>query len=120
MKVFLTDSEVIELAYDALDMNCPDPDKVHDIAMKMDMVYSEEMDMYEDIEDVYIRMLRNRLTNCGKGGFKTKSLAELEAIYTATFGIFPPEGKTREHFILVFEREIKFGREIKPAIKWNT
>lgn len=56
MKIFLTEEEVIELAYDALDMHCPDPDKVHDIALKMDMVYNEELDMYEDVEEYYLRI----------------------------------------------------------------
>jgi len=63
MKTFLTDKEVIELAYDALDMHCPDPDKVHDIALKMDMVYDEYLDMYEDVEDVFDRIRRQKRLN---------------------------------------------------------
>jgi len=51
---------------------------------------------------------------------KTLPLEELEGIYTATFGIFPHKGKTRESFIALFEKHLGFGREIKPAIKWNT
>lgn len=66
MKIFLNESEVIELAYDALDMNCPDPDKVHDIALRMDMVYNEDLDMYEDVEEVSLRKLRNRITQSPK------------------------------------------------------
>lgn len=58
MKIYLTEQEVIELAYDALDMNCPDPDKVHDIALKMDMIYNEYLDMYEDPEEVSLRKIR--------------------------------------------------------------
>jgi len=61
MKIYLTESEVIELAYDALDMNCPDPDKVHSIAERMDMVYDEYLDMFEDVEEVSLRKLRNRV-----------------------------------------------------------
>jgi hypothetical protein len=66
MKIFLTENEVIELAYDALDMNCPDPDKVHDIALRMDMVYNEELDMYEDVEEVSLRKFRNRIAQLEK------------------------------------------------------
>lgn len=66
MKIFLTESEVLELAYDALNMNRPDPDKVHDIALRMDMVYSEELDMYEDVEEVSLRKFRNRIAQLEK------------------------------------------------------
>jgi hypothetical protein len=59
MKIFLTEAEVIELAYDALDMHCPDPDKVHDIAKRMDMEYNEDLDMYEDVEEVALRKYRH-------------------------------------------------------------
>lgn len=55
MKIFLTEEEVIELAYDTLDMNQPDPDKVHNIALKMDMVYDEDLGLYEDVEEVSLR-----------------------------------------------------------------
>lgn len=55
MRIFLTDKEVIELAYDALDMIQPDPDKVHDIALRMDMVYDEYLDLFEDVEEVSLR-----------------------------------------------------------------
>lgn len=58
MKIFLTEQQVIELAYDALDMNCPDPDKVDNIAKRMDMVYNETLDMYEDVEEYSLRALR--------------------------------------------------------------
>lgn len=60
MKIFLTDKEVIELAYDALDMSRPDPDKVHEVALRMDMVYDEDMDMFEDIEEVSLRKYRRQ------------------------------------------------------------
>jgi hypothetical protein len=60
MKIFLTESEVIELAYSALDMMRPNPDKVHDIALKMDMVYDEHLDMYEDVEEVSLRKLKQK------------------------------------------------------------
>jgi hypothetical protein len=61
MKIFLTEQQVIELAYDALDMNCPDPDKVHDIALKMDMVYNEDLNLYEDAEHVSLRKFKRRI-----------------------------------------------------------
>lgn len=60
MKIFLTETEVLELAYDALDMNQPNPDKVHDIAVRMDMVYSEDLDMFEDVEEVSLRKYRRK------------------------------------------------------------
>lgn len=55
MKIFLLESEVLELAYDALDLMNPNPDKVHDIALRMDMQYDEYLDMYEDVEEVSLR-----------------------------------------------------------------
>jgi hypothetical protein len=66
MKIFLTESEVIELAYDALDMHCPDPDKVHDIAKRMDMVYDEYLDMFEDVEEVSMRKIKRQLKSLVK------------------------------------------------------
>jgi hypothetical protein len=74
MKIFLDEKEVIELAYDALDMNCPDPDKVHDIALKMDMVYNEDLEMYEDVEEVSRRCLIQRLTSNSKAVYQDKML----------------------------------------------
>ena len=74
MKIYLTSEEVIELAYDCLDMNCPDPDKVHSIAERMDMVYDESLDLYEDVESVYIRMLRNRLLSKERVIYENKML----------------------------------------------
>jgi hypothetical protein len=74
MRVFLTDEEVLELAYWALDMCQPNPDRVHDIALKMDMVYNEDVDMYEDVEDVYIRFLRHRLTSEQKAVYENKMI----------------------------------------------
>lgn len=57
MKVFLTESEVLELSVDYLDINQPNPDKAHDIALKMDMVYDEDLDMYEDVEEHSLRKI---------------------------------------------------------------
>lgn len=74
MKIYLDEDEVIELAYEALDMNCPDPDKVHDIAIRMDMVYDEEMDMFLDVENVYVRILRNRLIYQTKVKYENKQI----------------------------------------------
>lgn len=62
MKIFLTYEEVIELAYNALDMSRPDPDKVHEIALRMDMVYNADLDMYEDVEEVSLRKYRRQST----------------------------------------------------------
>jgi hypothetical protein len=66
MKIFLTEKEVIELAYNALDMNRPDPDKVHDIALRMDMVYNEELDMYEDVEEISLKKYSGRINELQK------------------------------------------------------
>lgn len=74
MKIFLTEEEVIELAYDALDMIQPNPDRVHDIAARMDMVYDEALDMYEDVEGVYIRVTRHRLIYQTKVTYENKTL----------------------------------------------
>jgi len=62
MKIFLTEEEVLGFAIDALDMMRPNPDKVHDIALKMDMVYDEYLDMYEDVEEVSLRKMRRAVT----------------------------------------------------------
>lgn len=61
MKIYLSSEDVIELAYEFLDMSCPDPDKVHEIALKMDMVYDEGMDLYEDVEQHSIRGYKNEI-----------------------------------------------------------
>ena len=61
MKIFLTESEVLELAYDALDLCQPDSDHVHDIALKMDMVYNEYLDLYEDVEEISLGKYNRRL-----------------------------------------------------------
>jgi len=66
MKIFLTDNEVIELAYDALDMSRPDPDKVDELARRMDMIYNEDMDMYEDVEEVSLRKYQRRINDLEK------------------------------------------------------
>lgn len=66
MKIYLTEKQVIELAYSALDMNCPDPDKVHDIALRMDMVYSEDIEMYEDVQEVSLRKYTRRIDELQK------------------------------------------------------
>lgn len=58
MKIFLTEEEVIELAYEALDMIQPNPDKVYDISEKMDMVYNEDIDMYEDREQISLKKFK--------------------------------------------------------------
>lgn len=74
MKVYLTDEEVLETAFHALDLMNANPDKVQDIAARMDMVYNEDMDMWEDVEDVYIRMLRHRLIIGEKAKYENKMI----------------------------------------------
>jgi hypothetical protein len=65
MKIFLTQDEVLDLAIDYLDLYDPNPDKIQDIADKMDMVYNEELDMWEDMEDRWymnrVRQISNRV-----------------------------------------------------------
>ena len=56
MRIFLTEKEVLDLAFDFLDIN-PNPDMVHNIALTMDMKYDESLDMYEDIEEYSIRSI---------------------------------------------------------------
>jgi hypothetical protein len=78
MKIFLTDVEVLELSMDALDLANPNPDKVHDIAKKLDMVYNEELDMYEDVELVSQRILRHKLSGFDKSIYQNKMLVRPE------------------------------------------
>jgi hypothetical protein len=61
MKIFLNETEVLNLAMYYLDMIQPNPDKVHDIAEKMDMVYNESIDMYEDVEEHSLRRIKNHV-----------------------------------------------------------
>lgn len=60
MTILLTEKEVLELAQEHLDMIQPNPDRVHEIAEKMDMKYMELMDMYWDVEEISLRkIIRN-------------------------------------------------------------
>lgn len=60
MTILLTEKEVLELAQEYLDMIEPNPDRVHEIAEKMDMKYMELMDMYWDVEEISLRkIIRN-------------------------------------------------------------
>lgn len=47
----------------------------------------------------------------------TLSLERLREIYVNTFGVYPLKSDThynnKQHYIKLFEREIKFGRTIK-------
>lgn len=54
MKIFLTAQEVIDVSRDCLDINEPNPDKVHEIAERLGMVYDEYLDMYEDLGWLYL------------------------------------------------------------------
>lgn len=49
--------------------------------------------------------------------FEHLSIDQLREMYTATFGTYPRKSDThynnREHYIGLFEREIKFGRPVK-------
>lgn len=62
MKIYLTDKEVLELAVESLDLMQPNPDRLHEIAERMDMVYYEDLDLFEDVEEhslrAYIRALK--------------------------------------------------------------
>lgn len=58
MKTLLNENEVLELSVDVLDLNNPDPDKVHNIAMRMDMIFHDELDLYEDTQGYYIQKLK--------------------------------------------------------------
>lgn len=82
MKIFLTEEEVLELSIDALDLNNPNPDKVHDIAIKLDMVYNEELDMYEDVELLSYRFLQHRLSGNGKSVYKDKMIVRSDVTKT--------------------------------------
>lgn len=46
----------------------------------------------------------------------TLSIERLREIYTNTFGVFPRPSDThynnKQHYIALFEREIKFGRKV--------
>lgn len=54
----LNEEQVLELSRYYLDLNDPNPDKVHDIALKMDLVYDELNDCYLDEEGLYDRVMK--------------------------------------------------------------
>ena len=56
MTILLTEKEMLDLAYDYLDI-LPNPDHAHEIAKQMDMKYMELMDMYWDVEEISLRKL---------------------------------------------------------------
>lgn len=93
MKIFLTESEVIELAYDALDMIQPDPDKVHDIALRMDMKYDEYLDLYEDVEEISLRKYKRKihLSTKDKGLIKKYNITKSDG---------SPVDENAEYFVL--------------------
>lgn len=47
-------------------------------------------------------------------GIRSMTIEQLRELYTSHFGVFPRKSDThynnREHYILLFEREVKFGR----------
>jgi hypothetical protein len=55
MKILLTENEVLELAMKHLDLIQPNPDKLHEIAERMDMKYDESQDLFEDVEEYSLR-----------------------------------------------------------------
>jgi hypothetical protein len=56
MKIFLDESEICQLAFDELDMCNPwCMDDTYKIAERLDMVWNEEIQMYEDVEHVSLR-----------------------------------------------------------------
>jgi hypothetical protein len=57
MKIFLTEIEMLELCVEVLDFY-PSCDQSHEIALKMNMVYNEQLDMFEDVEEYSLRALR--------------------------------------------------------------
>lgn len=63
MTILLTEREVLSLAQEHLDMIQPNPDRVHDIALKMGMKYLELMDMYWDVEEYSLIKIKNANPN---------------------------------------------------------
>lgn len=61
MRIFLNETEVLDLAMELLDMMRPNPDRIHDIAEKMDMEYNEELGLWEDIEERSILVIKRRI-----------------------------------------------------------
>lgn len=61
MKIYLTTTEVCELACSYLDLMNPNEDRIHEIAEKMDMVYDEHLDLFEDVEEHSISLLKQNL-----------------------------------------------------------
>lgn len=61
MKVFLTAEEVFNVAADYLDLYDPNPDKINDIAEIMDMVYNDDLDMWEDVEERSLNIRRRQI-----------------------------------------------------------
>lgn len=55
MMILLTENEVLEVASFSLDLNQPNSDKLHDIALKMDMKYMELLDLFWDEEEHWLR-----------------------------------------------------------------
>ena len=60
MKTFLTEKEVLIVAAELLDMNQPNPDRIHEIAQRLDMVYNEVLDLFEDVEECWLKFLRRQ------------------------------------------------------------
>ena len=76
MKIYLTCKEVIELSTDYLDLHCPNEDNVFEIGKKMDMVWDEELGMWEDVEEISIRVMKLALKE--KLGYKNGVLCRPE------------------------------------------
>jgi len=50
MKILLTENEVLELASKHLDLIQPNPDRLHEIAERLECVFDEDTGMFEDVE----------------------------------------------------------------------
>lgn len=60
MKTFLTENEVLAVAAELLDMVQPNPDRIHELAERLDMVYNENLDLFEDVEDSWDKAFKRK------------------------------------------------------------
>lgn len=58
MKTFITSDQLLDLVIDKLDICMPNPDRIHEFAERLDMVYNEELDMFEDTVGYMINRIR--------------------------------------------------------------
>jgi hypothetical protein len=60
MAIYVSEETVLAIAIEYLDMIQPNPDKIHDIAHRLGMVYDEYLDMYEDVEEYSLSAARRK------------------------------------------------------------